>query len=135
MAHISVIVPVYKVEPYLRRCVDSILTQTFTDFDLILIDDKSPDQCPHICEEYAITDSRVHVIHHKKNLGLSAARNMGIDWAFAESDSEWITFVDSDDWVHPLYLDALFNSVHNHSISVCYRSISHGAPSTSTTAS
>ena len=135
MACISVVVPVYKVESYLSRCVDSILSQTFTDFNLILIDDRSPDKCSQICDEYAKTDSRIHVIHHDRNLGLSAARNSGIDWVFAESNSEWITFVDSDDWVHPLYLDALFNSVHNHSISVCYRSISHGAPSTSTTAS
>ena len=69
VARISVIVRVYKVEPYLQRCVDSILTQTFTDFDLILIDDGSPNQCAQICEEYAITDSRVHVMHHDRNLG------------------------------------------------------------------
>lgn len=126
MARISVIVPVYKVELYLRRCVDSILAQTFTDFDLILIDDESPDQCPQICKEYASTDSRIHIIHHNKNLGLSAARNSGIDWAFTESDSEWIAFVDSDDWVHPLYLEALFYAAQNHGVSVCYRSRSHG---------
>ena len=126
MARISIVVPVYKVESHLSRCVDSILSQTFTDFDLILIDDRSPDQCPQICEEYAKTDSRIHVIHHDRNLGLSAARNSGIDWAFEESDSKWITFVDSDDWVHPIYLEALLNAVRNHSLSVCYRSISHG---------
>ena len=126
MACISVIVPVYKVEPYLRRCVDSILAQTFSDFDLILIDDGSPDQCPRICEEYSKTDDRIHVIHHDKNLGLSAARNSGIDWAFAESNSEWITFVDSDDWVHPLFLEALLNAAHNHGVSICYRSKTHG---------
>ncbi len=106
MPQISVIVPVYKVEPYLHRCVDSILGQTFTDFELILVDDGSPDGCPAICDEYAKKDSRVHVIH-QKNGGLSAARNAGIDWAFANSDSQWLTFVDSDDWVRSDYLHQL----------------------------
>ena len=106
MPQISVIVPVYKVEPYLRRCVDSILGQTFADFELILVDDGSPDGCPDICDEYASRDPRVVVIH-QKNGGLSAARNTGIDWAFANSDSQWLTFIDSDDWVHPEYLQIL----------------------------
>lgn len=105
----------YKVEPYLHRCVDSILAQTFTDFELILVDDGSPDGCPAICDEYAKKDSRVHVIH-QKNGGLSAARNAGIDWAFANSDSQWISFVDSDDWVHPEYLDRLMNAAIAHSM-------------------
>ena len=65
MATISIIVPVYKVEPYLHRCVDSILNQTFTDFELILVDDGSPDNCGAICDEYAAKDSRIHVIHQK----------------------------------------------------------------------
>ncbi len=107
MAQIAVIIPVYNVEFYLRRCVDSILNQTFTDFELILVDDGSPDGCPAICDEYAARDSRVHVIH-QENGGLSAARNAGIDWAFANSDSQWIMFVDSDDWVHPKILETLF---------------------------
>lgn len=104
MPAISVIVPVYKVEPYLRPCLDSILAQTFQDFELILVDDGSPDNCGAICDEYSAKDSRVHVIH-QENGGLSAARNAGIDWAFANSDSKWITFVDSDDL---LRLDSLF---------------------------
>lgn len=108
MPVISVIVPVYKVEPYLHRCVDSILGQTFTDFELILVDDGSPDNCGSICDEYAVKDSRVVVIH-QENGGLSAARNAGIDWAFANSDSQWLSFIDSDDWVHPEYLQRLFN--------------------------
>lgn len=108
MPTISVIVPVYKVEPYLRRCVDSILGQTFTDFELILVDDSSPDNCPAICDEYAAKDSRVHVIH-QENGGISAARNAGIDWVFANSDSQWITFVDSDDWVHSGMLESLYS--------------------------
>ncbi len=110
MPTVSVIVPVYNVEPYLHRCVDSILAQTFTDFELILVDDGSPDNCGAICDEYAAKDERVHVIH-QKNGGLSAARNAGIDWAFANSDSEWISFVDSDDWVNEKYLELLYKAV------------------------
>lgn len=106
MAKISVVVPVYKVEPYLRRCVDSIIGQTFKDFELILIDDGSPDKCGEICDEYAKKDSRVVVIH-QKNGGLSAARNAGIDWVFANSKSEFIGFIDSDDWVSENYLEEL----------------------------
>ncbi|MCI7737040.1 MAG: glycosyltransferase [Clostridiales bacterium] len=120
MPTISVIVPVYKVELYLRRCIDSILGQTFTDFELILVDDGSPDNCGAICDEYAQKDLRVHVIH-QENRGVSAARNAGIDWAFAHSDSEWISFVDSDDWVHPKMLECLMNATmeHNVMLSVC----------------
>lgn len=109
MSGISVIVPVYKVEKFLHRCVDSILAQTFEDFELILVDDGSPDGCGGICDEYAAKDSRVHVIH-QQNGGLSAARNTGIDWAFAHSDSRWLAFVDSDDWVHPDYLKTLYDT-------------------------
>lgn len=96
MSEITVVVPVYKVEQYLHRCIDSILVQTYRDFELILIDDGSPDSCGMICDEYAKSDSRIHVIH-QENGGLSAARNAGIDWAFANSDSQWLTFIDSDD--------------------------------------
>ena len=117
MAAICVIVPVYKVEPYLHRCVDSILAQTYSDFELILVDDGSPDNCGVICDEYAAKDSRVHVIH-QENGGLSAARNAGIDWAFAHSDSSWLTFVDSDDWLHPRMLEALYNAVQKDGVSV-----------------
>ena len=109
MHKISVIVPVYKVEPYLHRCVDSILNQTFTDHEPILVDDGSPDRCGEICEEYATADSRVIVIH-QKNGGLSCARNTGIDWSFACSDSEWISFIDSDDWVNHHYLEYLLDA-------------------------
>ena len=121
MSIISVIVPVYNVEPYLNRCVDSILEQTFTDFELILVDDGSPDNCPAICDEYARKDSRIHVIH-QKNGGLSDARNAGIDWVVANSDSQWISFVDSDDWVHPMYLFTLLSAVKttNTYVSVCF---------------
>ena len=120
MVLISIIVPVYKVEKYIHRCVDSILSQTFRDFELILVDDGSPDNCPAICDAYAAKDCRVKVIH-KENGGLSSARNAGIDWAFANSDSQWISFIDSDDWVHPEYLARLFNAAveMNVAISVC----------------
>ena len=120
MPVISVIVPVYKVEPFLHRCVDSILAQTFSDFELILVDDGSPDRCGDICEAYARKDSRVHVIH-QKNGGLSAARNTGIDWAFANSDSRWLAFVDSDDWVHPAFLQTLYQTAQRTlcKLSVC----------------
>ena len=107
MPQISVIVPVYKVEKYIHRCVDSVLGQTFKEFELILVDDGSPDNCGEICEEYAKSDSRIHVIH-QKNGGLSAARNAGLDWMFANSSSEWVSFIDSDDWVHPRYLELLY---------------------------
>jgi len=110
MALISVVVPVYKVEAFLGRCVDSILSQTFPDFELILVDDGSPDNCPQLCEDYANRDDRVRVIH-QQNGGLSAARNTGIDWAFKHSDSQWLAFVDSDDWVHPDYLRLLYEAV------------------------
>lgn len=117
MPTISIIVPVYKVEPYLHRCVDSILNQTFPDFELILVDDGSPDNCLAICDEYARKDNRIHVIH-QENGGLSAARNTGIDWAFAKSDSQWLTFVDSDDWIHPEMLERLLNAALENEVSV-----------------
>ena len=99
---ISVIVPVYKAEKYLRRCVDSILSQTLPDFELILIDDGSPDNSGRLCDEYAAKDQRIRVLH-QKNGGAAAARNAGLDAAAGE----WITFVDSDDWVHQDYLRVL----------------------------
>ncbi|ESU32048.1 hypothetical protein G3A_13005 [Bacillus sp. 17376] len=100
---ISIIVPVYKVEKYLHKCIDSILAQTFTDFELILIDDGSPDNCGRICDEYARKDSRVSVIH-KENGGQASARNMGIDLA----KGEFIGFVDSDDWIEPDMYELLY---------------------------
>ena len=112
MAEISVIVPVYKVEKYIKRCIDSILIQTFQDFELILVDDGSPDKCSQICEKYAQRDERI-VVLHRENGGLSAARNTGIDWTFLNSESKYITFIDSDDWIHPQYLDILYQAVIN----------------------
>lgn len=91
---ISVIVPVYNVEKFLRRCIDSILAQTFTDFELLLIDDGSKDKSGEICDEYAAKDARIRVFH-KQNGGVSSARNLGID----KAQGEWVYFVDSDDWI------------------------------------
>lgn len=120
MPQISVIVPVYRVEAYLDRCVTSILNQTFRDLELILVDDGSPDNCGALCDAYGRADSRVRVIH-QKNGGLSAARNAGIDWVFANSDSQWLTFIDSDDWVHPEMLRRLLDGAVRGQvrISVC----------------
>ncbi|MCS2893455.1 glycosyltransferase [Parabacteroides faecis] len=90
---ISIIVPVYKVELYINQCIDSILAQSYKNFEVILVDDGSPDQCPYICDYYASKDSRIKVVH-KMNGGLSSARNAGIDIA----SGDYIAFVDSDDY-------------------------------------
>ena len=115
---ITIVVPVYNVEKYLSRCVDSILDQTYTDFELLLVDDGSPDNCGEICDEYAKKDSRIFVIH-QKNGGLSAARNTGIDWFYKQNRSDYITFVDSDDWLHPDYLKILMNGVTENDLKIC----------------
>ena len=94
MPKFSIIIPVYNVEKYLNQCVDSVLNQSFSDFEIILVDDGSPDNCPQICDEYAEKDNRVKVIH-KENGGVSAARNSGIEI----SSGEFIWFVDSDDYI------------------------------------
>ena len=99
MPKISVIVPIYNTEKYLPQCIDSILAQTFTDFELILINDGSTDNSGTICDEYASKDNRIIVIH-EKNDGVSSARNKGIEIA----RGEWITFVDSDDYISDSYL-------------------------------
>lgn len=120
MPSVSVIVPIYKVEKYLHRCVESILKQSFVDFELILVDDGSPDNCGKMCDEYAKSDNRIFVIH-RRNGGLSAARNSGIDWSLKNSNSEWITFIDSDDWIHPDYLMILLDCAKkfNTYVSLC----------------
>ncbi|SOD12667.1 Glycosyltransferase involved in cell wall bisynthesis [Fibrobacter sp. UWB16] len=100
---VSIIVPIYKVEPYLRRCLDSIVNQTYANLEIILVDDGSPDGCPQICDEYAAKDKRIVVIH-KQNGGLSDARNVGLDIC----KGEFISFVDSDDWVDEKYIEELF---------------------------
>jgi len=107
---VSVIVPVYNVEPYLRRCVDSILAQTLRDIEIILVDDGSPDGCPAICDSYALLDSRVKVIH-KENGGLSDARNAGMQ----VMTGEYVGFVDGDDWIHA----DMFSRLYHDAIKYC----------------
>ena len=102
---ISVIVPIYGAEKYLPACVESLLGQTFADFELILVDDGSKDNCPKLCDEFAAKDSRVRVIH-QTNQGLSAARNAGIEIA----RGAWLSFVDADDFVAPNFLEALHDA-------------------------
>lgn len=103
---ISVIVPVYNVEPYLRKCVDSILNQTYRNLEVILVDDGSSDGCPAICDEYAAMDHRVQVIH-KENGGLSDARNAGL----GAVTGEYVTFVDSDDWIEQNHISSLYEMI------------------------
>ena len=113
---ISVIVPVYKVESYLKRCVDSILNQTYTNLEIILVDDGSPDNCGAICDEYAKKDIRVKVIH-KQNEGVSKARNEGLSIA----TGEYVTFVDSDDYIEPNMYEQLYLAINreNADLAVC----------------
>lgn len=103
---ISVIVPVYRVEAYLDRCVRSILEQTYTNLEIILVDDGSPDRCPQMCDAWARQDQRIRVIH-KANGGLSDARNAGM----ASATGKYIAFVDSDDWVSGQYLERLYQTI------------------------
>ena len=106
---VSVIVPVYKVEPYLRECLDSIITQTYTNLEIILVDDGSPDNSGQICEDYARKDSRI-TVYHKENGGLSDARNYGID----RCNGEYITFVDSDDVLKSNFVSTLMELIEQY---------------------
>lgn len=103
---ISVIVPVYKVEKYLDRCVESIVNQTYKNLEIILVDDGSPDNCPKMCDEWAKKDSRIKVVH-KQNGGLSDARNSGIDTA----SGEYLCFIDSDDYIDINFVEVLFKNL------------------------
>lgn len=117
---ISVIVPIYNVEKYLRRCLDSIIAQTYQDLEIILVDDGSPDACPAICDEYAQMDSRIKVVH-KENGGLSDARNSGLKVAAGE----YIGFVDSDDFILPDMYSVLYRACIDSGVSIamCGRQI------------
>lgn len=116
MELITVIVPVYCVEPYLDQCVESIVNQTYSNLEIILVDDGSPDGCPEKCDTWAMMDSRIKVIH-KNNGGLSDARNYGLESA----SGEYISFVDSDDWLAPNFYEVLFNALQKEQaqISAC----------------
>lgn len=103
---ISIIVPVYNVDAYLKQCIDSILNQKYENFELLLVDDGSTDKSGDICDVYGKRDKRVRVFH-KKNGGVSSARNVGLD----NAKGDWIAFVDSDDIVTPSYLSGLYSDV------------------------
>lgn len=111
MQKLSVIVPVYNVEKYLHRCVDSIINQTYSNLEIILVDDGSPDNSGIICDEYAKKDARVKVMH-QKNSGVSAARNAGLDVA----SGEYIAFVDSDDWINDNMYSALIYEIEANNV-------------------
>lgn len=100
---VSIIVPVYKVEQYLDKCIKSLLNQTYSDYEIILVDDGSPDDCPQMCDAYAANYEKIRVIH-KKNEGLSSARNIGV----LNARGQWIVFVDSDDFVEPDYISYMW---------------------------
>jgi len=117
MPIISIIVPVYNAEQYLYQCIDSILAQTFTDFECILVDDCSPDNCANICDEYARIDKRIKVIHNVKNKGSSLSRKIG----FEKSCGTYIQFVDSDDWIEKKMIEKLYEKAisENNDITIC----------------
>ena len=113
MSKVSVVVPVYNVEKYIHKCLDSLVNQTLQDIEIILIDDESPDNCGKICDEYAKNDKRIKVIH-KKNGGVSAARNDGIKHA----TSDWIMFVDSDDWCEETMCEIAYENAIKNNVDV-----------------
>ena len=121
MHNISIIVPVYKVEPYIHCCLDSILSQSFTDFELILVDDGSPDNCGVICDEYAQKDSRIRVIH-QPNGGAASAKNAGLRAA----SGEYLSFVDSDDYLEPFAYELMVREMEKEQVDVvqcCFRNV------------
>ena len=111
---VSIIIPIYNVEHYLCKCIDSVLAQTYKDIEVILVDDGSPDACPQICDEYSKTDRRIKVIH-KENGGLSSARNAGLDIAMGE----YIMFVDSDDWILPEMVANMLKKLQDVQADMC----------------
>lgn len=113
---ITIVIPVYNVKDYLHKCVNSVINQTYTNLEIILVNDGSPDSCGQICDEYGKVDSRIKVIH-KSNGGLSDARNAGINIA----NGRYISFIDSDDYVDPDYIEFLYNQVFKYktSIAIC----------------
>ncbi len=113
---ITVVVPVYKVEEYLEKCIESIINQTYKNLEIILVDDGSKDNCANICDEFSKQDTRIKVIH-KENEGLSEARNVGI----REAHGKYITFIDSDDYISNDYIEYLYNLIkkYNVSLSIC----------------
>lgn len=113
---VSIIIPVYNVEKFIHKCVDSVLNQTYKNLEVILVDDGSPDKCPIICDEYAKKDERVRVFH-VKNSGQSAARNLALD----NMTGEYVCFVDSDDYIEPCMIDTMFEYLkeQNGDVAIC----------------
>lgn len=121
--YLSIIVPIYKVEPYLHQCIDSILAQTFEDFELILVDDGSPDNCPAICDEYATLDKRIKVIH-KPNGGLVSTRKAGLRVA----RGEYVGFVDGDDWIESDMFSSLCQAAKQYITDIIICDVIHSYP-------
>ena len=119
---ICIVIPVYNTEEYLNKCIESILNQTYKDFKLILVDDGSTDSSGNICDDYSRKDKRIHVIH-KENSGRSEARNVGIDWMFRNVNCRWLTFVDSDDTIHPEYLSYLHRAIEQTNSEIAFSPI------------
>ena len=116
MPLISVVLPIYNIESYLDRCMEAVLNQTYSNLEILMVDDGSPDGCPQICDRYAEQDSRVRALH-KENGGLSDARNYGI----ARARGEYITCIDPDDYVDPDYVEYLYRLIDKYEtrMSIC----------------
>lgn len=112
---VSVIVPIYKVEKYLPTCIDSIISQTYKNIEILLVDDGSPDNCGRICDEYAVKDNRIHVFH-EANKGVSVARNIGLD----NANGELISFIDPDDYIDNDFIEYLVSIMHSTSADISY---------------
>ena len=128
MDKISIIVPVYNVDKYLKRCVDSLLKQTYENIEIILVNDCSPDNSAQIISEYEMSDSRVKGITQPQNMGVSAARNRGLE----EASGEWIAFCDGDDWYLPEFCEEMLNSAKENGSDfvICdYQLVSDNGPS------
>ncbi len=110
---ISIVIPVYKVEEYLDKCVESVINQTYENLEIILVDDGSPDKCPRMCDKWFGKDKRIRIIH-KKNGGLSDARNAGIE----KAKGEYISFIDSDDYIEPNYVEFLYDNLINENADI-----------------
>lgn len=123
-ARVSIVIPIYNVEKYLERCIESVLIQTENNLEIILVDDGSPDKCPYICDEYAKKDDRIRVIH-KKNGGLASARNAGMSIA----QGKYLFFLDSDDWLEPDGIQILYDVAEKYQVDfVRYRAFRTGWP-------
>lgn len=115
MNKVSIIVPIYNVEKYLKRCMDSLLSQTLKDIEIVMVDDESPDNCPQLCEEYKAKYPNIKVVH-KKNGGLGFARNSGLEVC----EGEYVAFIDSDDFVDVHMFEDLYNHAHNNKLDACF---------------